>query len=79
MAVPEDFPKIPPSSAQAPVPQRANPAALTVAQLAQMLGLPEANVRAHIEAGAPTNPEGTINLIHYAAWLNSPGATPSAS
>ncbi len=22
-----------------------------------------------IEAGAPVNPDGTINLIHYAAWL----------
>jgi hypothetical protein len=23
----------------------------------------------HIAAGAPTNPDGTINLVHYAAWL----------
>lgn len=22
-----------------------------------------------LEAGAPTNPDGTINLVHYAAWL----------
>ena len=22
-----------------------------------------------IEAGAPTNPDGTINLVHLAAWL----------
>jgi hypothetical protein len=21
-----------------------------------------------IEAGAPTNPDGTINLVHYTAW-----------
>lgn len=26
-------------------------------------------VRADIEAGAPTNADGTLNLIHYAAWL----------
>jgi hypothetical protein len=26
-------------------------------------------VRKDIEAGAPVNPDGTINLIHYAAWL----------
>lgn len=24
---------------------------------------------ADIEAGAPKNPDGTINLINYAAWL----------
>ena len=32
-------------------------------------------VAAHIEAdvadGAPTNADGTINLVHYAAWLLS--------
>ena len=26
-------------------------------------------VRADIDAGAPTNVDGTINLVHYAAWL----------
>jgi len=26
-------------------------------------------VRADIEAGAPTNADGTVNLVHYAAWL----------
>jgi hypothetical protein len=25
--------------------------------------------RADIAAGAPTNADGTINLVHYAAWL----------
>jgi hypothetical protein len=25
--------------------------------------------RADIDAGAPTNADGTINLVHYAAWL----------
>ena len=29
----------------------------------------EAVVREDIDAGAPTNADGTINLIHYAAWL----------
>ena len=24
---------------------------------------------ADIADGAPTNPDGTINLVHYAAWL----------
>ena len=26
-------------------------------------------IRADIENGAPTNADGTINLVHYAAWL----------
>jgi len=27
------------------------------------------NLRRDIEAGAPTNADGTVNLVHYAAWL----------
>jgi hypothetical protein len=27
------------------------------------------NIRKDIAAGAPVNPDGTINLITYAAWL----------
>jgi hypothetical protein len=52
-----------------------NPAALSVADAARMLarvggfGVTEAMVRADVEAGAPTNADGTINLVHYAAWL----------
>ena len=26
-------------------------------------------IRADIDAGAPANPDGTMNLVHYAAWL----------
>jgi hypothetical protein len=29
----------------------------------------EAVLRDDIEAGAPTNADGTLNLVHYAAWL----------
>jgi hypothetical protein len=52
-----------------------NPAALSVADAARMLarvggfGVTEAMIRADIDAGAPTNADGTINLVHYAAWL----------
>ena len=48
----------------------ANPAALSVQQLARMLGVPAEKVRDHVAAGAPTGPDGTINLVHYTAWLN---------
>jgi len=27
------------------------------------------NIRKDIAAGAPANPDGTVNLITYAAWL----------
>ena len=26
-------------------------------------------IRADVDAGAPVNPDGTMNLVHYAAWL----------
>jgi hypothetical protein len=26
-------------------------------------------IRYDIEAGAPVNADGTVNLVHYAAWL----------
>lgn len=48
-----------------------NPAALTVEQLAHALGLPVETIRRHVENGAPMAADGTINLIHYAGWLNN--------
>lgn len=49
---------------------RANPAALTAAQLARLLGVAEQKVRDHLDAGAPVGADGMINLVHYTAWLN---------
>ena len=49
--------------------------ALTPAQAAKILAtagsrrITEAMVRADIDVGAPTNADGTVNLVHYAAWL----------
>jgi len=49
--------------------------ALTPAQAAKILAasgsrrITEAMVRADIDAGAPTNADGTVNLVHYTAWL----------
>lgn len=48
----------------------ANPAALGAEQLARALGVPIETIRRHVEDGAPTAADGTINLIKYAAWLN---------
>ncbi len=52
-----------------------NPNAISVANAARLLsrasGLPvtEEMLRKDIAAGAPTNGDGTLNLVHYAAWL----------
>jgi hypothetical protein len=27
------------------------------------------SIEADVSAGAPTNSDGTLNLVHYAAWL----------
>jgi hypothetical protein len=49
--------------------------ALTVEQVARLLSaagerrLTEEMVRADLDAGAPANADGTIHLVHYAAWL----------
>jgi hypothetical protein len=51
-----------------------NPNALPVATAALLLRraggeVSEAMLRADLAAGAPANADGTINLVHYAAWL----------
>ncbi|MEQ8789492.1 MAG: hypothetical protein RIC55_24570 [Pirellulaceae bacterium] len=52
-----------------------NPAALALADAARLLAkvggpsITEAMLRDDVESGAPTNADGTLNLVHYAAWL----------
>ncbi|MBL9030145.1 MAG: hypothetical protein JNM80_00380 [Phycisphaerae bacterium] len=54
---------------------RLNPAALPVPDAARVLtrlggkAVTEDMLLADIDAGAPTNADGTLNLVHYAAWL----------
>ena len=53
-----------------------NPAALRPAELAGVLSsageaVSEADIHADLEAGAPANPDGTVHLIQYTAWLAS--------
>lgn len=56
-------------------PQRLNPAAMSPADAARVLtrlggsSITEDMLRTDIEAGAPTNADGRINLVHYTAWL----------
>jgi len=63
----------------APDDQRARPAlspqALSLFDAAKVLSkaggraVTEEMLRDHVTAGAPTNADGTLNLVHYAAWL----------
>ena len=52
-----------------------NPNALTPADAARLLtkagGEPvtEEMIRMDLDDGAPLNRDGTLNLVHYAAWL----------
>ena len=54
-----------------------NPNALDVAALALVLTrasgghspVTAEGIRRDVDAGAPTNPDGTLNVVHYAAWL----------
>ena len=52
-----------------------SPTALSLADAVKVLNkaggatVTEAMLQADINAGAPLNPDGTLNLVTYAAWL----------
>lgn len=52
-----------------------NPVALALEDAARLLAkvggpsISESMLREDLAAGAPMNADGTINLVHYAAWL----------
>ena len=52
-----------------------NPAALTPEELARLLAqaaradIRSEHILADIRSGAPVNPDGTVNLVTYTAWL----------
>ncbi|MCI0333680.1 MAG: hypothetical protein L0228_10720 [Planctomycetes bacterium] len=54
---------------------RLDPNRLTLDQAAKLLSavanarIPADQIAADLEAGAPRNPDGTIDLVHYAAWI----------
>ena len=57
-----------------PEPGKLNPSALAVPDVARLLtragGVPVTEEMLHddVAHGAPTNPDGTLNLVHYTAW-----------
>lgn len=36
---------------------------------AAKIRIPVEQIQADLQAGAPRNADGTINLVHYAAWM----------
>ncbi|MCK4283687.1 MAG: hypothetical protein KAX44_05170, partial [Candidatus Brocadiae bacterium] len=50
--------------------KKLNPMALSAEDAAKTLGIPREWVEEDLAAGAPANADGTLNLVHYAAWLN---------
>ncbi len=52
-----------------------NPQALSLADMARLLSAAGPRpvavdaLQADLDAGAPTNADGTMNLVHYVAWL----------
>ena len=49
--------------------ERVNPAALAAPDVARLLGVPAAVVEQDLAEGAPRAADGSMNLVHYAAWL----------
>jgi len=54
--------------------KQVDPTRLSVEQAGKLLSaafrerIEVAKIQDDIDAGAPTNADGTINLVHYAAW-----------
>ncbi len=55
--------------------QPVDPNRLTPSQAAKLLSaaaklkIPVEQIKRDLGEGAPTNSDGTLNLVHYAAWL----------
>ena len=47
------------------------PTALEIDIAAKMLRIAPERIRQHVAEGMPTNADGTISLVQYAAWLNT--------
>lgn len=58
-----------------PSPAQISPTAIAVADAARILtslsgvAITEQMIRDDFADGAPANADGTLNLVHYAAWL----------
>ncbi len=68
-----------------PASGKPKPNALSPEQLATILGrisrehITAEMIAQDIDAGAPTNPDGSLNVIHYTAWLVREMAEPGGA
>lgn len=46
-----------------------NPELVKLLRKAGSTAMTDAVLQKHLQAGAPTNADGTINIFHYVAWL----------
>jgi hypothetical protein len=44
---------------------------LSVAETEELLGMPADTVPAHVTRGLPLREDGRVDLVAYAAWLNT--------
>ena len=49
---------------------RIDPTRLSLPDAAKLLRVTVPVLRTHLESGAPANPDGTLNLVHFTAWLH---------
>lgn len=73
-----------PSSGSSPQPGRRSAASLSPADLARLLSASGAqhvsveSIERDVAAGAPASADGTLNLVHYGAWLARQAAVQEA-
>ncbi len=66
---------MPDNNAEGRPPSPLNPQALRLEDLARILSASGPNpvtvemLQADVADGAPTNADGTLNMVHFAAWL----------
>jgi phage terminase Nu1 subunit (DNA packaging protein) len=53
------------------MPQEVDIRSLSVAEAAELLGLSVETVREHVARGLPLRRDGRVDLVVYAAWLNT--------
>ena len=53
------------------MPTKVDMRSLSTEEAAELLGLPAETVREHIARGLPLRTDGRVDLVVYAAWLNT--------
>ena len=54
-------------------PKKTNPTACSALEASQMLNVEPSWIDEDLKSGAPKNPDGTLNVVVYTAWLLKEG------